>query len=230
MKIKNLNKIIFFLMIAISVFLLGSCTKDQKSNQTPSTNQSQSNEQNKAKRFNNPDAIKKEQYIFSNLDTILVEHEDYYEFQNICLAKTTQYNYDFSMFDNVKVGDTITIPNGEFKVRDITYLKDSDETHIELENDYFRQYVILLNKSKSVAFIGAGEYVQFEIVEVGNLRFSKDCIYNKIINDEFEYKKITLAEAIEGGEYQLYENELFLYINDLDENKDIIEVSDVFIP
>lgn len=230
MKVKNLKKIIFFLMIFISLILLGACSKVQTSNQSQDTSQNQSNEQNKPKRFSNPDTIEPEQYIFSNLDTILVEHEDYYEFQNICLAKLTQYTYDYSMFDGVKIGDTITIPNGEFRVRDVTFLEDSKETHIELENDYFRQYVVIVHENEGVLFVGAGEFVQFEIVEIGNLRFSKDCLYNKIINDEFEYEQITLSEAIEGGEHQLYENELFLYINNLDENKDIIEVSDVFIP
>lgn len=224
---RRFYKIISIIILVFSMILLGACTQQ---NQMAEQSNQQNQTEEKPKRFSNPDEIEEEMYVLTNLDSMLVEHEDYYELQNACIAKRTDYKFDYSMFENAEAGKTLTLPNGEFRVKNIYFLEDSNETHIELENDFFLQYVVLLNESKSVQFIGAGEFVQFEVVTIENLRFSKDCVYNMIINDEFEYGAITLAEAIAGEEYDLKDNELFVYIDKLDENKDIIEITDVFIP
>ncbi len=242
MKNKHLTRIIMFLIPICTMIFLSSCIPTSENQNTASENEKTMKTENTEKsetktpenettpsennNYNNPDLIKEEQLIFFGENPVIIKNEDYYELQDVCLAKQVNYNYDYSMFEGKESGNLINLPNGEFRIYDISEV--GNETHIDVENGYFLQYFIIQNEEKVVIPIGIGEHIQIETAYEGSIRFTKDCIYEMLSDDTFEYTDTALSEFLQTQDAWKYGGVLF--ISELDEENNISKVSDFFIP
>lgn len=218
-------KIIKLSIIIISITLIVACSKtSNSSNEIAPAN----NINNEVEEFKNPDNLEGALYILSPKVITILEKDDFYEIQNVCLAKDVNYDYDYEKFRFAKVGDTLTLPNGKFLVEGIEHI--GDETAFSLYNKYFWQDVRINNKDKSVYFWSTGFLTELESVYIGNIKISKDAIYNKLIigSGDFHYKKMTFSEALQDKTFK--ENMPLSIINGYNENNDIIEMTEMFIP
>lgn len=242
MKRKQLSCIIMSLILVCVISILSGCAKSENGN-SKSENQNSGTEMEDKKsgdeksekgniksqdeKAGDYNLIEKDNIIFLNEKPVIKETEDYYEIQNVLVTKQVDYTYDYSMFENKKVGDTVKLPNGEFLITEISEI--ASETHINVENDHFSQYFIIA-ENKSVSAVGLGEHIQIESVYEGNIRLSKDCTYNIVSYENYEYTESAVSEFLESKkEEDPWMYGVLIIVGELDDKNYITEMSDLFI-
>lgn len=236
-----MKKMILFtlctMLIASLIFSLGACSgknsetskhSEPKGEETPGDREDGSEKEDpsaKEEETTNPDLIEEGQYLFFKENPIITDKGEYYEIEDVCLAKSGEFKFESSMFEGKQVGDPIELPNGKFTVEDITDLDDSIQ--FDVSNEHFMHYFTLYEDE--VYAVGVGEHLVLESKYVGSLRFSKNCRYE--IQEDFETDPIptTFRDHIEDREYP-WEHGAFLHIDELDSENNITAISDMILP
>lgn len=99
---------------------------------------------------------------------------DVYEVKNVCLAKGVSYEYTPEMFENAMIGDTISLPNGEFILSEVSDHDTGERKSKEIvvDNGYFWQQFSITDEG--VLAIGIGEYILLESLYIGDVYVAKD--------------------------------------------------------
>lgn len=226
---------LYTMLIASLIFNLGACSfknsepsKNHEPNGVESLPDGEGEGENpseKGETTANPDLIEKGQYLFFKENPIITDKGEYYEIEDVCLAKSGEFEFDRSMFEGKKVGDLIDLPNGKFTVEDIHDLDDSIQ--FDVSNEHFMHYFTLYEDE--IHAVGVGEHLVLESRYVGPLRFSKNCRYEIWEDFDLDPLNTNFQDHIEDHEYP-WEYGAFLYIDDLDSENNITAVSDVLLP
>lgn len=167
--------------------------------------------------------------MWAKVGTQINDLGDVYEIKNVCLTKTVNYEYDVSMFENVKIGDEITLPNGIFTLIELDMGENGKIEHAVVENDYYWQQ-FSFSEDMGVMPIGIGEYIQLENVYIGDVYVAKDAVYSKMNEyDPDDYTDITFREGIVEDSERLQYG-FFVSLLDMDEDGVVKKVEEPFIP
>ncbi len=207
-----------------------SASKSSESDSSTNTSESDSSMEKNMAAYKDLDYVNEWIMIWAKVDTAINDLGDVYEIKDVCLAKSVSYEYTPDMFENVKVGERITLPNGEFILTEVDMYETGEgkSTSVIVDNEYFSQYFDV--RESEVTPYGIGTYIQLESVYIGDVYVAKDAKFSTFSEENpDEIIEMSFKEGVaENEEYRRYG--FYLSVLDMDEEGVIQSVERPYIP